>query len=488
MENGRKVNDRNLVVFGIPDVPIEREIAYIKDELQRRTVVADAPRPSTPAPSATPAPIPSPLVINGLLTSPQLHMQSYVYNTDFSGNEASMGIDVDDELGYGAGTIWFLSYGSNGIGGSQFGGPASFSISYLDPSALTVTKVVDSVNFNLFNGYADSRRMFFADNKLFLSEAANVDASMQVFDPTLANWGCSIGSGSTLNAAETAAKPSFLSAYYATDLRIGGAKYILASDGYAYNPATDAWSLILGPDGTTAASDYASGGAYLWCRYNGDLYSAAASLTPTWSLRNTDFVALSTVDVAVMPNTGELITQYNGATSPALRRGIRSYNFTTGTRTDRAGVFSAAGLPDTTSQFAGTADVEPQLSQFSIQCGNNVVVMTGSIRSDALGTSVPPSYLNPSNKMWVRAVWVLTGSGSGLSTAAVRLTENAVSSWPASDPGANEWGNHPYSSFATAGTKVYTWVGGTLVQGDNVAFPPADLTVQVESWIREHSI
>lgn len=486
MEGGRKVNDRNLVVFGIPDVPVEREIAYIKDELQRRTVVADSPRPSTPAPTPTVTPAPAPLVVNGLLTNPQLHMQSYAYTGDWFDNMASMGVDVDDELGYGAGTIWFLSLGSVGTGSSFAGGPASYSLCYFDPASLTATKVLDSVRFVLFNGYADSRRFFFANNKITLSESPNLDASMQVFDPALPDWGCSVDMFGVATAPQTAPKPSFTSAYYTTDLSIGGTKYVLSSDGYAYNPTTDSWSLILGPNGTTAATDYVSGGAFMWCRHNFDLYSAPASLTPTWSLRNTDNVPLSTDEVAVMPNTGELIVAYNGATAPGLRRGFRSYDFTTGTRTERAGVFSAAGLPSTAPQFAGTADVEPNLHQLTVRCGNNMVVITGSIRSDSLGTTIPPSNSFPSDKMWVRAVWVLKGSGSGLATSAIRLTQTDVASWPAFSPGAATSDNHPYSSFAIAGPKVYTWVGGTLVQADG-SLPPVNLTIQVESWIREHT-
>jgi len=487
MGENRKVNDRNLVVFGIPDVPVEKEISYIQDELARRPVVQDAPRVKTKAPTPTAAPAPAPFVINGLTTSPQLHMQSYVYISDNVDNTSSMGIDVDDELGYGAGTIWFLSRGSAGTGSTLAGGPASFSLCYVDPSTQAVTMVLDSVIFTIFNGYADDRRMFFADGKLVLAEISNVDKDMQVFDPSLPNWGCTV-SGSTLVPAQTSSNSGPSAAWYPTSLTISGTKYIMSSYGDVYNPATDTWSVVLGPDGINRATSYVSSGAYMWCNDNFDLYSAPASLTPTWTLRNTDNIALNTDDVAVMPNTGELIVAKNFATSPALRRGISSYDFTTGTKTDKTGIFSATGLPDTTSQFSGTADVEPNLNQFRVECADNLVIFTGGVRSDALGTTVYASHQYPTDKMWARAVWYLKGSGSGLASSATRVAETDVSGWPSSSAGADTWRNHPYSTAAVNGTTLYTWVGGTMVQEDTDTVPSGDLTVQVESWIREHNI
>ena len=482
MAENRKVNDRNLVIFGIPDVPVEREIAYIQDELQRRPVVQDAPRPQTTAPVVLYTEPSALLLINGLTTSPQLHMQSYSYTFD---NASSIAIDVDDELGYGAGTIWFLSRGSSGIGESLPGGAASYSICYVDPATSAVSLAVDSINFTVLNGGGADRCLFFVDGKLVVSEVQNGDYDMQVFDPSLPNWGCTVVT-TYLQAAQTAASPT--AGFYTTPLTVGGTKYVMSSHGYAYDAAADTWHTILGPNGTTVATSYCTNGAYMWCNDGGDLYSAPASLTPTWTLRSTDNVSLSSSSVAVMPNTGELIVASNFAVYPAVRRGISSYDFTTGTKTDRTGIFSATGLPDETSQFAGTADVEPRVTQFRVTCGDNLVIFTGSIRSDAIGTTVYQSYLYPTDKMWARAVWYLKGSGSGLASSATRVAETDVSGWPLADSDADEWYNHPYSTAVSNGTALYTWVGGTIIQQDTDPFPPVNLTGQVESWIREHQV
>jgi hypothetical protein len=504
MAENRKVNDRNLVIFGIPDVPVERELSYINDELTRREVVQDAPRVKTQAPTPTAVtPTPAPFVINGLTTSPPIVNQGWVFNQD--GEQSSFAVDTDNELGAGSGALWFLIRRGDGGGSfsTQPGGTLDYQVASHNPT--TNTTIIQSPIQTVFPGgfsgtstTSTDKTLYIADGKLFAGDYIEVSQGFELYDSSLPYMGVSTtpAFGSTYSTPLTSLIPiASISGH--TSMVVSGTTYLVgigsgAGGGqYAYNTETNTWSgQILGPDGVNPPSRMVCKGSYMWCSYGGDLYSATASLTPTWNFRNTDEVSfeMSSNWADIMPNTGELVVAWNFATFPGFRRGIRSYNFTTGARTDRTGIFSATGLPSTSRQFSGTADVEPSLNNFYVTAGDNCVVFSGIIRSDALGTTVYESSSSPTNKLWVAAAWVLTGSGSSLGTSATRIAEIDVSAWPSPNPLATNWQNLTYGGAETVGSKVYTWLGGFVTQSNQSGIPYIDYTAQVESWIREHQI
>ena len=61
MSDMRDIRDRNDVYFGMPDMDVEREINYLKDDVQRKVPAVDSVVPGTQVqPRVVAPPVPGP--------------------------------------------------------------------------------------------------------------------------------------------------------------------------------------------------------------------------------------------------------------------------------------------------------------------------------------------------------------------------------------------------------------------------------------------
>lgn len=193
-------------------------------------------------------------------------------------------------------------------------------------------------------------------------------------------------------------------------MTVSGTEYIVVSRSgvgwYYYNIGTATWSTAVSfPSG--AARVIAKGG-YMWTN-NG--YVAAASLTPTWTLRHSGLSVATQMDNlrADISESGDLVvlTQFSG---PPQTWGVTIYDYATSTSSTTAQLFSATGL---------AADGEPQ-DLFRLAAGNGFIMVSGTVRADAVDITLPTTEKSG-------AIWVTDGT-----TTATRSQQEPVGSYTAS--------------------------------------------------------
>lgn len=505
MSDFRKVNDRNLVVFGIPDVEIEREIGYIYNELERRPVAPSAAPPTIPAPFV-PYVAPSSMLLDldGLTTSPQLLYKSVsgsLGNAFDDIEDCTFVIDPNNGLGAGANALWLVPTFPEDPSSAKY-----ILVSH-DKSTNTTTRYFPNPPEYLTNtaylliGYVLNKYKLHAiGDKIYGFETKpHASSSMPYFDLSQPDLGTTPDLANGNELPFTASTPTG-NVQQVHKIDISGTTYLLNNNGYVYNSATNTWSgPIAKPVGSGIFNgDLIANGQYMWAYNSGNrsLYTAQASLAPTWTLvytfpsgfGNPSFNTETGETVCVSPASGELfwLRQRSVVGSSPNRAHYRldSFDFNTGTRTIREDIFGVPnGLPASgiiyDTQFSGTAPIHPQLRSTRIVAGTNFVAILGPVRSDALGTTVDKESIN-SEILWVPAVWTVQGSGPTLDTVATLVTHSDLSLDPT--PTSATWGKMVYGHIEAEGNKLYTWLGWTLFE----AHPVPD--VYVESRVREWEI
>lgn len=230
-------------------------------------------------------------------------------------------------------------------------------------------------------------------------------------------------------------------------MTVSGADYIVVSRSgagwYYYNIATATWSGVQAfPSGATRV--FAKGG-YMWT-HNG--YVAAASLSPTWTLRHSGLNVATAMDnlQADVAENGDLVvlTQFTG---PPTTWGITIYNYSTSTSTSKAQLFSTTGA---------VADGEPQ-SLYNLSAGNGYIAIAGIVRADVVNPTL--STTESSGAVWV---------SDGISTA-TRAAQEASTNYTAAAENA-------FAGGYIRGTKVASQVG--LFRTIGSTFVSSTLNVQ----------
>lgn len=538
MAEFRKVNDRNLVLFGIPDVDAEQEFGRVYAELERRPVVEDVSKPQT-------APLASPVIslvdINGLLTNPPI-----VYNLapyDFAGSIANLtfGVDTNNNLGSGINSLWFCTVPPGLVPEYPVVGPVDEFVNYrfeqlivsYNTSAFTYTGNPfpppgeplrsNSLSLSVFPQTDTSgvlrwdQAMHILNNKIFFVNKyygyGSVWKRMYYLDLAQLDYGTTpqVLYGNTRHDMPTTAPiPVADDIGHIHKVSISGTEYLINEVGRVYNPATDSWSgPISGPTGPLSHRQFAANGAYMWARENLNLYSAAASLTPSWNLVHTlpssaVFTDLPRFDfgygvnTCVSPSSGELFwfqPVQVGSSSPAVyTHTLNSFNFTTGARTTRPNVFNSpiglpfGSIPDTSpSALMPKPDSFTGITESTVVAGTNFLAILSAVRTDTVGSAVQRTSANPASIASTSAVWVIKGSGATLDAQATLITTGDTTLLSAAispPPYANWFITIPRGGIAASGDRLFTWIGSTLDtlgSGEN-------LYIILESRVREWEI
>jgi hypothetical protein len=192
-------------------------------------------------------------------------------------------------------------------------------------------------------------------------------------------------------------------------MTVSGTEYIVVSRSgvgwYYYNIGTATWSTAVAfPSGATRV---AAKGGYMWSN-NG--YVAAASLTPSWTLRHSGLSVATQMDNlrADISESGDLVvlTQFTG---PPQTWGVTIYDYATSTSSATAQLFSATGL---------AADGEP-VDLHRLAAGNGYIMVVGTVRADVIDVSLGTTERSG-------AVWVTDGT-----TTAIRSQQEAFANYNA---------------------------------------------------------
>jgi len=472
----RRRGDRNRVVFGIPQPDVEQEFGRVWSELEARTSSVEQPRTrGFDPPPAPPASTVEPLRSYTYLTGPLEHYLS---------------VDQFNDLGAGAGTLWFAANRNIGFQSSFFANQwnANYAVYSYDPSTRAVelrepvTVPPGALNFNAFRGGASKKHVVFGDGGSILSEFQSATDSPEL-----------LGSGQPLDAVSaneynlprTSTIPGYdFAARVYQPVNIGGVRVIGTQFGEVYTPSTDSWTTIAPPAGT-GTPRFVMHGDFMWCARDGMLYAASSSLTPDWQLRYDDSPAISIVSdnlKSVNPSTGSLVRVVDDGGSGTIHRKVVSHDFTTGDITERPAVFSPSGNP-TGATFGGTASREPRTDFFYVKAYAGYLIFNTIVRADALGRTTAASSAN-ADLMWVNAVWAMRGDGASLPTEATLVATSPLD-WPAPDDPSDFFRYH-WAAGAVSGGAIYTYTGGVQVGG---TAPAGDrFTQTVSSLIRRHAL
>jgi len=502
MSDFRKVNDRNLVVFGIPDVEIEKEIGYIYNELERRPVAPSAAPPTIPAPFVPyVAPSSMFLDLDGLTTSPQLIATFDRQITSFQNTQfAPLIVDADDELGAGADGLWFF------LGNPSDTNPPLNATYYLydviasyDQTSSTTAQHYPAPPISFRELLANPAPRSLGDNRLYYISNSNLfvadydswtNQRPLALDFNDANLGTTYYDADEREVANLPNAPDYplITANFLYKVTISGTDYLLSSTGYAYNPATSTWSgPITNPSAgsgfaNTTYECFSAAGSYMWAMDGDDLYKASASLSPTWTLvysfgpsdPRPDFVAGYNRTVGIRPSNGELIwfnSVQVGVTSKQTQQ-LNGFDFSTSTRTTRNDIFN---YPTGIDDIYTDTPVPTMPNEFRIVVGSTFVAVLGAIRSDYFGTMLYDRYpaFTPSGgirPVIIPALWTITGSGGTLQTSATLLATGDYSAFVAPDPTwdtggfENQWQRETWGGLAASGSKLYAWFGSALYE------------------------
>jgi hypothetical protein len=461
MSDMRDIRDRNDVYFGMPDMDVEREINYLKDDVQRKVPAVDSVVPGTQVqPRVVSPPVPGPFQkvfeLNGLTSSPKVHLFRPIVEPAF--NSIDLAVDSSNQLGLGAGVVYALSSNVDSVGAQIYDGFVNEPLGVLvaiNPTTNTVTSLGTP-----FNDEDD-----IVPCKLYIVNDCLIGVSYVGGDPIYRFMWNSTTPEFIDMAEPTLEHNEIYSVIYAY-----GQDYLMTDAGEVYDTFTPGWvGAVTLPEPEPGASVSIIGsGPYVWAQTFSAtvadcvLYSGNSDDEPTWVERQANAYEFVVINGSVMPDTGELIVLTSNF---PVSQGIRSYGFSTGTRVDRDSIFSPTGE---------LADGEP-FQVLSIKCGPGYVLF-GLVQSEEyMNTGLPIDYVPTVRKM--------SGRGSTLQSTSNLLATLNTSIWPSSGV-IQDRNARVYSGSGVGTTRAYTWVGAHL--GLN-GFPVGP-SINVQSFVAGYTV
>ena len=475
MSDMRDIRDRNDVYFGMPDMDVEREINYLKDDVQRKVPAVDSVVPGTQVqPKVVAPPVPALLFsLNGLPLSPPFLVENEGQPSfsEFS-HRTSFTIDKDGSMGSGAGTIWALV--SRDVGSTVLTEIRSWLVTYSPATNAYATVGIPEYEFAYLTGAYDVD-MRIVNGVLVLDHG--VAGRSRFYRWTVAG-----------GFVKSDPCPESFQRLY--PLNFDGLSCLMTNKGYIYSPDYDEWFSQEISESVYGATEFMSNGDYVWAyggSYPARLLSVEASaITPVeilygdipWNLRATNpgLPQLSSSPVVVMPDSGNLVYARVPAYTLPYRWGVDSYDFLTGGVVSREGIFSSDGL---------ASSGEPDTSgTIRIRATDGCLVFDAPVSSSFFGRTIPRTSSSPTSPLYVRAISKLAGTGGSLESTATIFAQNNVNSWPSMPPPSPTWNSQIFSECYLDGNKVWTWISASL----HTELGAAPDVVNIESWVREHNL